>query len=78
MFGVDAYATVDLMHSFSNDYPPNDLRCAALVTLYGILLPPAIRPAILEVIIKEPPSVLVFKVFSAALNRKIWDLTLTA
>jgi hypothetical protein len=52
--------------------------CAALVTLYGMELPAALRPAMLDVIIKTPPSALAVKVGSASLRRKLCAFTLTA
>jgi hypothetical protein len=52
--------------------------CAALVTLYGRLLPPGILPAMLELIMNTPPSGLALKVVRAARRMKNGALTFTA
>jgi hypothetical protein len=53
-------------------------NCAAFVTLYGIELPPVLRPAMLEVIMKTPPSGLLLKVERAAFMRCVCAFTFTA
>jgi len=53
-------------------------NCAAFVTEYGIELPPTIRPAMLEVIMKTPPSGLALNVGRAACMRWVCAFTLTA
>jgi hypothetical protein len=52
--------------------------CAAFVTLYGRLLPPASLPAMLEVKMNAPPSVFALKVGKAARRVKKGALTFTA
>lgn len=53
-------------------------NCAALVTLYGILLPASVRPAMLEVMMKTPPWGLELNVGAASRIRKAWAFTFTA
>jgi hypothetical protein len=52
--------------------------CAAFVTLYGMLEPLGLMPAMEDVMMKAPPSVLASKVARAARMRCIWARTLTA
>lgn len=52
--------------------------CAALVTLYGMLLPLALIPAILELIMNTPPSALALNTGAASRNRYVCAFTLTA
>jgi hypothetical protein len=52
-------------------------NCAAFVTLYGIELPPIVRPAMEEVMMKTPPSELEVKVGKAACMRCVCAFTFT-